>query len=191
MLVAALDACVLYRGMLTDLLLRIASQGAFEPVWSNEIHAEWSRNLASRLPEDKITHRRLQMERAFPSAHVALNARLIAKIAGQCRTVAQCKDAHVIATAIDVKATVIVTHNVKDFDAKLLKGYGLAKQRPDAFLLDLLSTRPVQVLAGVKAHRASLRRTNPTVDEYLAEISGPKCDALRFAKALTVHLEDV
>lgn len=37
--IATLDACVLFRGMLTDLLLWIAFAGGFEPVWSSEIHS--------------------------------------------------------------------------------------------------------------------------------------------------------
>jgi hypothetical protein len=33
--VATLDACVLFQGRLTDLLLNLAEVGAFEPVWPN------------------------------------------------------------------------------------------------------------------------------------------------------------
>lgn len=53
MIIATLDACVLYKGLLTNLLLWIAAQGAFDPAWSAEIHDEWSRNLADHLPPDK------------------------------------------------------------------------------------------------------------------------------------------
>lgn len=185
--IVTLDACILYRGMLTDLLLWIALQRAFEPTWSDEIHDEWCRNLANRLPKDKIAYRRSEMERSFSAANVPTCPSLVSTIQGMCRTAAHRKDAHVVATAVDAKAGVIVTTNIKDFDPKILEHYGLTKQRPDAFLLDLLGTHEAQVLAGVQAHRASLKRTNPTVDQYLAELGGTKCEVPRFAKSLEGH----
>jgi hypothetical protein len=48
-IVATLDACVLFQGRLTDLLLNLAEAGVFEPVWSNAIHAEWMKNLNVRF----------------------------------------------------------------------------------------------------------------------------------------------
>lgn len=184
---AVLDACVLYKGALTDLLLWTASRGAFGPVWSDEIHDEWSRNLADRLPEDRIAYRLFEMKRAFPAANVPARPALLPAIQGMCRTAAQRKDAHVVATAVHAKADVIVTMNIKDFGPEVLRHYGLAKQRPDAFLLGLLDTRRAEVLAGARAHRANLKRTAPTVEEYLAGLAGPRAGAPRFAKALEAH----
>ena len=70
--VAVLDACVLFQGRLTNLLLHLAEAKAFEPIWSDDIHAEWMRNLHSGMgiPVDKIEYRRGEMERAFPEANV-------------------------------------------------------------------------------------------------------------------------
>lgn len=47
--VAVLDACVLFQGRLTNLLLHLAEAKAFEPIWSDDIHAEWMRNLHSSM----------------------------------------------------------------------------------------------------------------------------------------------
>ncbi|HQT77144.1 MAG: hypothetical protein B7Z80_05235 [Rhodospirillales bacterium 20-64-7] len=189
--VATLDACVLYKGMLTDLLLWIARQGAFDPVWSDEIHDEWSRNLAERLPPEKIAYRRSEMEKAFVAANVQPRPVLISTIQGLCRTAAQRKDAHVVATAVDAKADVIVTTNVKDFDPDILRHYGLTKQRPDAFLVGLLATGQAQVLAGVQAHRASLKRTNPTVGQYLTDLASPKLEVPWFSRSLEAHTASI
>lgn len=189
--IATLDACVLYKGMLTDLLLWIASQSAFEPTWSDLIHDEWVRNLAERISEEKLSYRKEQMDRAFPGACTPANAVLLTNIQASCRTKAHKKDAHVIETAVSSQAQVIVTFNIKDFDATVLQAYQIQKMKPDDFLLDLLSNSQAQVLSGVKAHRASLRRTTPTVDEYLAEISGAKGDVSRFATALQAHKESI
>lgn len=48
-----------------------------------------------------------------------------------CRTPAQRKDAHVVATAVKAKASTIVTYNIKDFTPAVIQHYGLAKIRPD------------------------------------------------------------
>jgi hypothetical protein len=57
---------------------------AFEPIWSDDIHAEWIRNLHSSIdiPIDKIEYRRGEMERAFPLANVPAPVTLIATIQG-------------------------------------------------------------------------------------------------------------
>ena len=140
--VAVLDACVLFQGRLTNLLLHLAEAKAFEPIWSDDIHAEWMRNLHSSMgiPTDKIEYRRGEMERAFPAANVPEPPFLVATIRGVSKTAAQRKDAHVVATAVIAKVAVIVTHNIKDFAPEVRGRYGLAKVRPDAFCVGLLST---------------------------------------------------
>jgi hypothetical protein len=39
-LIAVLDACVLYPPALRDVLMWLATVGAYEPRWTEEIHAE-------------------------------------------------------------------------------------------------------------------------------------------------------
>jgi hypothetical protein len=165
----------------------VAEQGAFEPTWSGEIHDEWCRNLAERIGEDNVLRRRDAMDRAFPAAIVGENTKLVSKIQKTCRTAAHRKDAHVVATAVDARATTIVTLNIKDFAPAVLTEHKLKKQRPDAFLLDLLETCPAEVLAGVKAHRHSLSRTKPDVETYVAELAGPRGSVPRFAMVLHAH----
>ncbi len=62
---------MLFQGRLTNLLLWLADSGAFEPIWSAEIHAEWTTNLATsklKIPPDKIAYRNSQMQKALPPA---------------------------------------------------------------------------------------------------------------------------
>lgn len=49
--VALLDACVLYPPSLRDLLMWLATVGAYEPRWTEEIHEEWTRNVLADHPE--------------------------------------------------------------------------------------------------------------------------------------------
>jgi len=39
------DACVLYLAPLRDFLMWLALSGCFRARWSEQIHAEWKRNL--------------------------------------------------------------------------------------------------------------------------------------------------
>ena len=47
-------------------------------------------------------------------------------------------DRHIVAAAIEVDATHILTWNLRDFPANALKKHGLVRETPDAFLADLL-----------------------------------------------------
>lgn len=193
MQIAVLDACVLYQGWLTDLLLCIAEVGAFEPVWSGAIHAEWMRNLQARpdIPVAKIEYRRSEMDRAFPAANVAAPPALVSAVQAACSTAAQRKDAHVVATAVAAKATVIVTHNIKDFAPSVLSRYGLSKIRPDPFCVDLLAANQARVLAGIRAHRAGVRRTPMAPDQYIAHLGGDKLGMRRLGLALMPHGDSI
>lgn len=191
--VATLDACILFQGRLTNLLLHLAEAKAFEPVWSDDIHAEWMRNLDASMgiPPDKIDYRRREMERAFPVANVPAPAALIMTIQGLSRTAAQRKDAHVVATAVAAKAHVIITYNIRDFAPQVLERYGLIRLRPDPFCVDLFASRQTQVLAGVRAHRASLRRTPMSPAQYIDHLGDDRLGMTRLAAALMPHAGSV
>jgi predicted nucleic acid-binding protein len=184
--VAVLDACVLFQGRVTNLLLHLAEAKAFEPIWSDDIHAEWMRNLHASMgiSLDKIEYRRDEMERAFPAANVPATPALVSTIQVACRTAAQKKDAHVVATAVGAKATVIVTHNIKDFSPDVLGRYGLAKSRPDAFCVGLLAKHEAQVLIGIRMHRTNLRRTPMSPTQYIDHLAEDRLGMPRFARSL-------
>ena len=187
--VAVLDACVLFQGRLTNLLLHLAEAKAFEPMWSDEIHAEWMRNLQSGMsvPLDKIQYRLGEMEKAFPAANVPPAPALVAAVARMSRSAAQRKDAHVVATAVMAKATVIVTHNIKDFAPHVLSHYGMVKVRPDPFCVGLLASHETQVLAGIRMHRVSLRKTPMSPDQYIDHLAGERLGMPRLAVALAPY----
>lgn len=192
--VAVLDACILFQGRLTNLLLWLAEQGAFEPIWSDEIHAEWMRNLAAstlHIPKSKIDWRKAEMERAFPVANCAPSPSLTVAVQAMCRTEAQRKDAHVVATAVAARASIIVTHNINDFAPAVLQHYRIAKMRPDAFSVALLGSRPAQVLAGLREHRCSLKRTPMDPEQYLSWLAGPNLELPRLSRQLQIQLEAI
>jgi hypothetical protein len=65
------------------------------------------------------------------------------------------KDRHVVAAAVAIDASVVVTSNVRDF-RDLPRG--IVAMSPDQFLLTLLSVRPVELLAALNLQAAGYRR---------------------------------
>ena len=161
----------------------------FEPLWSDAIHAEWMTNLHARLgiPAGKVEYRRGQMEQAFPAANVATPPALVAAVQGMCGTAAQRKDAHVVATAAAGGADVIVTHNTKDFASEVLRRYGLSKVRPDPFCTGPLRRDPGPVLAGLRAHRVSLKRMPMVPLQYVEHLAADRMGLPKLAQALAGH----
>ena len=191
--VATLDACILFQGRLTNLLLHLAEAKAFEPIWSDDIHAEWMMNLHASMgiPRDRIAYRRHEMERAFPVANIPATPTLVAAVRRLSRTAAQRKDAHVVATAVAARATVIITHNIRDFAPQVLSCYGLSKVRPDPCCVDLLASHQDQVVAGLRAHRASLRRTPMSPARYIDHLADDKLGLPGLAIALGSRLGSI
>jgi hypothetical protein len=184
-----LDACVLFRGRLSDALLHLAEAGLFEPVWSAEIEAEWMRGLRRRrgIPAAVVAERHGLLRRAFPAAACDPDPALIAAILALCRSAAQRKDAHVIAAAVAAEARWIVTENTADFPRRVLERHGLRALRPDAFCAALLAADPDSVVAGLRSHRAGLRE--PTCDAvgYLALLAGRTMSLPQTARRLAAE----
>ena len=167
---AVLDACVLFPALPTDLLLCLAEAECFDPVWSDDIHAEWTRNLLARpgMSIDKVSYRRSRMERAFPAANVPASAKLLAGVLASCRTDDERKDAHVIATALAAGADTIVTDNLSDLLPVLPRLTSVVRAlTPDAFCAELFQRHRARFVMGARTHRASMTRPPFDPDAYL------------------------
>ena len=177
--VAVLDACVLYPPSLRDLLMWLASVLIYEPRVTEEIHAEWIRNVLSdnsAVTPAQLDRTRRLMNQAAPNCLVSgCEARIPAL------SLPDEGDRHVLAAAIESGASVIVTYNLSDFPNSVLSGYGMEALHPDVFLLALFDQDAALFLRGVQAHRASLKKPPKTAQEYLAtlRIIGLKGLALR------------
>lgn len=109
-----LDACVLANGRLCDLYLRLAEPPRlYSPVWSEEIllevHRVQTQKLKRPYPPELADYWRAEVTKTFPEACVQDWEKLLA-LAGNNE-----KDRHVVAAAIQAKASVIVTFNLRDF----------------------------------------------------------------------------
>ena len=168
---AVLDSCVLVPIGLANTLLTIAETELFQPLWSQTILDETLRTLKTIHPKhdpSSFESRIQSMCDAFPEACVYEWEYLEQ---GLKQMLPDPGDAHVVATAIQGRAEVIVTNNLKDFPIGLMQPIGLQAISPDSFLLDLLDMNPLLVLESVR--RQASRTSRPILDpkDLLASIS--------------------
>jgi predicted nucleic acid-binding protein len=166
--IAVLDACVLYPAPLRDFLMRLATANLYEPRWSAIIHEEWIRNLLenrSDLKRPTLERTRDLMNAAIPNASVLNDESLIKTL-----TLPDLNDRHVLATAIQGNASLIVTFNLRDFPAGTLAPYKVTAIHPDAFAVRLYTAYPTDFVNRIRIHRASLISPPKSVEEYLATL---------------------
>jgi hypothetical protein len=170
---AVLDAPVLVRGMLTMVLFHFAEAGAFDPVWSDQIHADWGRELQRLHPEiplERLRHRRVDMDRAFPVANVMASRDMQDEVLAYCTTPPERRSAHVLATALSARAAVIVTDSSFCLSAVMTKlWHDTAVLSPDAWCLELLDRQESAVLEGGRTHRGE-----QSVDAWLTLLRTPQ-----------------
>ena len=192
---AVLDAPVLARGMLTLFLLHLADAGAFDPVWSEQIHTDWTRELQRiqpNIPMERLRHRRLEMDRGFPIANVIASRDVQDEVLAHCTTPAERKSAHVLATALSARAAVIVTDStfcLTEVMSKLWHDTEILS--PDAWCLELLDRQEAAVLDGSRAHRASLAGGGKSAGEWLALLQQSHVGLPRTAARLACHRDQL
>ena len=185
--VAVYDACVLYPFHLRNLLVQCAVDRLVDARWSREIHDEWIRNLAARRPElsaERLTRTRDLMDRVLPDANVTGHLVHVPTI-----TLPDPDDRHVVAAAIEARASVIVTWNLRDFPAAALRSFGLRKSSPDAFLMDLYAAAPDLVIAAAAGARANLRESAHSAADFVDALRRQKLK--RFAEVVSGRIGDL
>ena len=144
---ALLDACVLYPTVTREILLNVAKEGLFTPLWSPRILEEWARAARKLGPEGEPQARsEIALLRAnWPKAEVTPKEADMARL-----WLPDENDIHVLAAAIAGSADVLVTFNAQDFPRNTLADEGLERDGPDHFLHVLWQAEPAKVEAAVK-----------------------------------------
>ncbi len=157
-----LDACVLYPTVMREVLLGVAGQGLFTPLWSARILEEWARAARKLGPEGEAQARaEIALVRAdWPDAEVppapAIEARL---------SLPDPHDLHVLAAAIEGDADILLTLNAADFPRRALAAEGMTRQSPDELLRGLHAEHADKVAAAVaKVHARAERLSGETWD---------------------------
>ncbi|WP_041415175.1 PIN domain-containing protein [Sinorhizobium fredii] len=164
MLVAVLDANVLFPMLLRDTLLRVAAAGCFRAHWSARILEEMTRNLLSDygMEPSRAEALRIVIEEAFPDASVEGWEELEPDMRNDP------KDRHVVAAAVAAGATVIVTSNIRDFSNV---PDGIVAMTPDEFLSKIFAKDPTAVLEAITAQAAAYRRPALTTRELIERLA--------------------
>lgn len=162
------DACALYPAPLRDLLMRLALANLFQARWTNEIHDEWTRNVAANRPDlsmESLVRCRRLMNEHVPDSLVEGYESLIPSL-----SLPDPDDRHVLAAAIHGGAGLIVTFNLRDFPASVLAGHSIEATHPDAFISRLWDEFPDAVMDAARRQRASLKNPPKTAAELLTTL---------------------
>jgi predicted nucleic acid-binding protein len=169
---ALYDACVLHPAPLRDLLMQLAMTDLFRAKWSNAIHDEWIKSVLERRSD--LKREQLERTRELMNSHVRDSlVEGYEPLIGTLR-LPDPDDRHVMAAAIHARADVIVTFNVADFPADVLRGYGLEAQHPDEFISHLADLSSQAVIHAARTCRARLKQPPKSVDEYLECIAAQR-----------------
>jgi predicted nucleic acid-binding protein len=184
---AFLDANVLYPAFLRDVLLRLASQNAFQARRSAQVLDEWMAALTRDRPDIPLARmqRTLQlMAMHFQNARVDGYEHLIETI-----TLPDADDRHVLAAAMHCGARVIVTMNLRDFPDEALADFEIEAVHPDVFILGLLGTHQRAVVTALQRLRNSLRKPSQDAVDLLASMK--RQGLAQSADALGIFIDDL
>lgn len=163
--IAVLDACVLYPAPLRDFLMHLALLETFRARWTEEIHAEWMRNVLANRPDlrpEQLTRTKELMNAHARDSLVEEYESLIGSLA-----LPDADDRHILAAAIHAKADAIVTFNLRDFPAENLAPFGVEAIHPDEFIVSLLEADAETVFLAAERQRQSLKNPPKSRDEFL------------------------
>jgi predicted nucleic acid-binding protein len=139
---AVIDTCALYPTVMRKILLGVAAQAVFTPIWSDRILEEWAR--ASRkdgpLGETQARSEIALLKTQWPNNSVIWATSLVSRL-----WLPDPDDIHILAAAITSSADLIITLNASDFPRNILAEEDLTRRDPDNFLCDLYQTHPAQV----------------------------------------------
>lgn len=141
-----IDACVLYPTVLREIVLGVAGQGLYTPLWSHRILGEWTHAAARLGPvgTDVALGEVAVLRAQWPEATVGADAVAHAARAFDV-SLPDPDDAHVLAAAIAGGADMILTLNLRDFPRARLAPHGMHAEHPDSFLLGLYRQTPYPV----------------------------------------------
>jgi len=161
---AILDANVLYPAAQRDLLIRLAQIRLYRGRWTRGIIDEMSRAIIRNRPDlaGRLERTCELMCQAVPDCLVTGHETMVDAL-----TLPDPDDRHVLAAAIRCGAQVIVTHNLKDFPADTLGGFGIEAQSPDEFLFNLVDLRPAIVTTVLHQQVAALKNPPQSLDDLL------------------------
>jgi hypothetical protein len=144
-------------GIVRRLMLSLAAEGVYQPVWSERIGDEWRRNAARlwAIPPEVLTEQWVDMNTRFPHATEG-NLEPYEAILRYSDP----KDFHVIAAGLARRArcalqhppkVIVTTWNLKDFNRSEMRRQGLDVFNPDRLLSQWWQEKADQMRPSIQA----------------------------------------
>ncbi len=177
-----LDTCVLFPTVMREVLLGVAAQGLYQPLWSERILEEWARAARKIGPEGEAQARGeiALLRAAWPGAVVTWKPSVEDRL-----WLPDVNDRHVLAAAIAGSADVLVTMNASDFPRNILAEEGVSRADPDAFLIGFFQSDPDPVQATCDQVLATARRLSG--EDWQMRALLKKARLPRLAKAVSAQ----
>ena len=185
--IAILDACILYPFHLRNVVVQAAVDRLVEARWTDEIHEEWMRSLATgapAVPMERLQNTRRLMDDALPTATVSGYEGHVAAV-----NLPDPNDRHVVAAGIAAGAALILTWNLRHFPANELKTFGLRKETPDAFLAGLYDKVPDLMIDTLANARQNLTKSRVSASDFVAILESQRL--VELAKRVRRHVADL
>lgn len=193
---AVIDADVLYRRHPRNLLVWHALAGLFELHWSVRILQETRRHLIERNIAKLREPRTEAVDRTLARVTDALERGRAGSLVPETEIAEHephmpndPKDRHVLAAAVAIGATVVITSNVRDFAIDDAAGFRIAPQTPDDFLTSLLDDATAD--AAMAALRDHARFHGWTVAELLRLLATGTLERPAIAPAYTARIQEL
>ncbi len=154
------------------MVLSLAEAGFFRPRWSAEILTETERAICSILQgkdadEAEVLARRHReaISQAFPEAMTENYQKLIPS----CELPDE-KDRHVLAAAIQARASVIVTENIKHFPDAVIAEFNITASTADEFLADVIDLDTPGAVAALRTMRHRFKKPELDAESLLLKM---------------------
>ncbi|MDV3253560.1 PIN domain-containing protein [Devosia sp. BK] len=183
---AFVDACALAGALKRNLLLTLAEADFFRLRWSSTVLDETQAAIEKILLEKGAPDAEARARRARASMEVAFEDAQVEdfeKFLCVCEGLPDPDDAHVLAAALKTQAAVIVTDNLKDFPAELIKPLNIEVRSTDAFLADTIMLDTGRAVAAIRKMRERFKRPEKTAEAMFLDMEASglteTVDALR------------
>jgi hypothetical protein len=173
-----LDTCVLMPPRLSDVLMDLRARQLFSLHWSDDIEAEYVRNMQSVLgfPKTSVLRRLAAMQRCCPEWRVSFSNIDLAAVPSEVDS----KDHHVAAAALALRRyadeeadsetpcdVILVTDNTADLAEVPMARCGVTVMRPGTFLDLICDSHPAETEEAVLQAVRDLRHPPYTAPELL------------------------
>lgn len=160
-----LDTDVLVGALVRNIILSFAESGFFRARWScTTIRTEFEPAIirAANLTPEKAALQRGRIEEAFPEAEIAEDPALVTGL-----SLPDPDDRHVFAAAIQTKAALIVTNNLKDVPQEALGAHQIEPISADSFIADCIDLAGPEAIAVLRNLRERFIRPEIDVEAFL------------------------